>query len=331
MTSKSKTDSEEMDVPTQERIRLGVSQCLMGDSVRYDGGHKLDRFIRETLGQYVEFVPVCPEVECGLPVPREAMRLTGTPESPRLTTVRTQKDLTDQMLHWAGKKVAELAEMGLCGFIFKSNSPSSGMERVKVYSDSGMPAKTGVGLFARAFMDHFPLLPVEEDGRLHDPKLRENFIESIFVLKQWRETCRAKKTVGTLVHFHTQNKLLLLAHSQKHYRDMGKLVAHGKEYPVENLYREYEQLLLETLRLKTTIKKNVNVLHHMMGYFKKNLSADEKQELLEIISAYSNGLIPLIVPITLFNHYVRKYREPYLGGQTYLNPHPVALKLRNHV
>ena len=331
MASKNEITPDTIGEAAPERIKLGVSQCLMGENVRYDGGHQLDRFIRDTLGQYVDFVPVCPEVECGMPVPREAMRLTGNPESPRLMTIRTRKDLTEQMLTWAHQKVAELAEMELCGYIFKSNSPSSGMERVKVYNDKGMPEKTGVGLFARAFMDRFPLLPVEDEGRLHDPKLRENFIESIFVLKQWRETCEKQKTVGNLVQFHTRNKLLLLSHSQKHYREMGKLVGHGKEYPVETLYEQYEALLLEALRLKTTVKKNVNVLHHMMGYFKKDLSADEKQELLDIISDYHRGLIPLIVPVTLFNHYVRKYDEPYLNEQTYLNPHPVALKLRNHV
>ena len=331
MASKPKTTPETIEDKAPERIRLGVSRCLMGENVRYDGGHQLDRFIRDTLGKYVDFVPVCPEVECGLPVPREAMRLTGKPDSPRLMTIHTRKDLTDQMLTWAHLKVAELAEIGLCGYIFKSNSPSSGMERVKVYNDQGMPVKIGVGLFARVFMDRFPLLPVEDEGRLHDPKLRENFIESIFVLKQWREACERQQTLGNLVQFHTRNKLLFLAHSQKHYREMGKLVGHGKEYSVETLYKQYEMLLLEALRLKTTVKKNVNVLHHMMGYFKEDLSADEKGELLGIISNYHHGLIPLIVPITLFNHYVRKYDEPYLGMQTYLNPHPVALKLRNHV
>ncbi len=329
MASKNEITPGTIREAAPERIKLGVSQCLMGENVRYDGGHQLDRFIRETLGEYVDFVPVCPEVECGLPVPREAMRLTGSVESPRLVTIHTRKDLTEQMLTWAYGKVAELAEMDLCGYIFKSNSPSSGMERVKVYNDRGMPEKKGVGLFAKVFMDRFPLLPVEDEGRLHDPKLRENFIESIFVLKQWRETCK-KKTVGSLVRFHTQNKLLFLSHSEKHYRAMGKLVARGKEQAIENLFGEYEKLLSEALRLKTTIKKNVNVLHHMMGYFKKNLSADEKQELLDIISDYHRVLIPLIVPITLFNHYVRKYDEPYLDMQTYLNPHPTALKLRNH-
>jgi len=315
----------------EERIRLGVSQCLMGDNVRYDGGHKLDHFIRDTLGEYVDFVPVCPEAECGLGVPREAMRLEGDVKSPRLVTVRTKVDLTDRMLQWAGQRVRELEKEDLCGFVFKSKSPSSGMERVKVYTDQGMPVMRGVGLFARAFKTHFPLLPVEDEGRLHDPVLRENFIESIFALKRWRETLNGRKTIGRLVLFHTANKLLLLSHSQQHYRDMGKLVAQGKGLPAAELYRRYEVLLLEALRLKPTVKKHVNVLQHMMGYFKKVLSPDEKQELLEVISGYYQGLTPLIVPITLFNHYVRKYQEPYLSRQTYLNPHPTALKLRNHV
>jgi len=315
----------------EERIRLGVSQCLLGDPVRFDGGHKLDHFVRDTLGMYVDFVPVCPEVECGLGVPREAMRLEGDIEAPRLVTVRTKADLTDRMLTWASRRVRELETEDLCGFIFKSRSPSSGMERVKVYTEQGMPVLRGVGLFARAFKEYFPLLPVEEEGRLHDPVLRENFIESIFALKRWRDTLSAKKTMGRLVQFHTANKLLLLSHSQPHYRDMGRLVAQGKELSPTELYSRYEVLLQEALRLKPTVKKQVNVLQHMMGYFKKQLSPDEKQELLEVISSYHQGLTPLIVPVTLFNHYVRKYQEPYLAQQTYLNPHPTALKLRNHV
>ncbi|MBW1781457.1 MAG: DUF523 and DUF1722 domain-containing protein [Deltaproteobacteria bacterium] len=314
-----------------ERIRLGVSQCLLGENVRYDGGHTLDRFIRDTLGHYLDFVPVCPEAECGLGIPREPMRLEGDPESPRLITIRTRQDLSDRMLAWAGQRVRELEKEDLCGFIFKSKSPSSGMERVKVYNQKGMPVKRGVGLFARTFMAHFPLLPVEDEGRLHDPRLRENFIESIFALKRWRETLTSKRTMGNLVAFHTRNKLLLLSHSEKHYRSMGKLVARGKGLPTAELYSRYEVEFLEALKLKATVKKNVNVLQHMMGYFKKVLSSDEKQELLDIISDYHEGLTPLIVPITLFNHYVRKYQEPYLGQQTYLNPHPTSLKLRNHV
>jgi uncharacterized protein YbgA (DUF1722 family)/uncharacterized protein YbbK (DUF523 family) len=314
----------------EDKIRLGISACLLGQNVRYDGGHKLDRYLTDTLGQYVEYVPVCPEVECGLGIPREAMRLVGDPESPRLVTVRTQRDFTGRMLTWAKRRVREIEKEGLCGFIFKSGSPSSGMERVKVYNEKGMPEKSGKGLFARAFMEHFPLIPVEDEGRLHDPKLRESFIESIFTLRRWREAILEKKSLGNLVVFHTQHKLLALSHSEKHYRAMGKLVAEGKKRPVNEFYAKYETLLLEALKLKTTVKKNTNVLQHMMGYFKEKLSKDEKQELLEILDEYRKGYIPLVVPITLINHYVRKYRQDYLRQQVYLNPHPIALQLRNH-
>ena len=315
----------------EEKIRLGVSACLLGEKVRYDGGHKLDRFLKDTLGQYVEYVKVCPEVECGMPVPREALRLVGDPESPRLVTVHSKKDCTEQMVSWAERRVSELEAEDLEGFIFKSRSPSSGMERVKVYNEKGMPSKSGSGVFAGIFKAHFPLLPVEDEGRLHDPVLRENFIESIFALKRWREVTARKRTIGGLVEFHTRNKLLILSHSPKHYREMGKRVADGKRTPVDRLFSEYEAMLLEALRLKSTVRKNVNVLQHMMGYFKKDLTPDEKKELLEVIEDYRNGRVPLIVPITLFNHYVRKYKQPYLAQQTYLNPHPAALKLRNHV
>lgn len=314
-----------------EKIRIGVSMCLLGEAVRYNGGHAHDRYVTETLGQYMEFVPVCPEMEAGFGVPREPLRLVGNPASPRLMTVKTKKDLTNTMTAWARRRVRELEKEDLCGFIFKSKSPSSGMERVRVYTEKGMPVKNGVGLFARAFMEHFPLIPAEEEGRLHDPHLRENFIERIFTLNRWREVLQERRSLGTLVRFHTGNKLLLLSHGQKQYRDMGKLVAHGKEYGIKKLYDQYETMLLSAIQLKTTVKKNVNVLQHMMGYFKKQLSSDEKQELLDVIFDYRAGLIPLIVPITLFKHYVRKYKEPYLSLQTYLHPHPTALKLRNHV
>ena len=314
----------------EDKIRLGISTCLLGENVRYDGGHKRDRFIIETLGQFVEFVPVCPEVECGLPVPRESMHLAGDPQSPRLVTTRSKIDHTERMVHWARKRVGELEKENLCGFVFKSNSPSSGMERVKIYNEHGIAQKTGVGMFARAFMDHFPLIPVEEDGRLHDIRLRENFIELIFALKRWRELLDHHQSRGKLVAFHTQHKLLILSHSQKHSTILGKLVAEAKNIPAAQLYSQYQMIFMEALRLKTTIKKNINVLQHMMGYFKRQLSADEKQELLETIDQYRSEYIPLIVPVTLIKHYVRKYDQTYLQQQLYLNPHPLELKLRNH-
>jgi uncharacterized protein YbgA (DUF1722 family)/uncharacterized protein YbbK (DUF523 family) len=315
----------------EAKIRLGISTCLLGKAVRYDGGHKLDRFITETLGRYVEYVPVCPEVECGMPVPRESMHLEGDPESPRLITTKTGIDKTGQMMSWAKMRVVELEKDNLMGFIFKSDSPSSGMERVKVYSEKNMAARKGIGLFARAFMEHFPLLPVEEEGRLHDPVLRENFIERVFALARWREILDAKAGRGNLVEFHSKHKFLIMAHSARHYQEMGRLVARGKQIPLRELFAEYQQLLMEGLKLRATSKKNANVLMHMAGYFKGQLSSGEKAELLDIIDLYRTELVPLIVPITLINHYVRKYGQQYLADQFYLHPHPIELQLRNHV
>jgi uncharacterized protein YbgA (DUF1722 family)/uncharacterized protein YbbK (DUF523 family) len=316
---------------TTNDFKIGVSACLLGQKVRYDGGHKLDRFITDTLGQYVSFVPVCPEAECGLGIPRESMHLEGEVQAPRLVTSRTKKDVTDQMLKWAKLRLKELQKDNLCGFIFKSKSPSSGMERVNVFNEKGMPVKKGSGLFAAAFMRHFPLIPVEDDGRLHDPKIRENFIERIFTLQRWRRISTGPKRIGDLIDFHTRHKLLILSHNQNHYRFMGKLVATAKDYPPGELFRIYEAALLEALKHKTTQKKNANVLQHLMGYFKKQISADEKQEMLQVIDQYRAGHVPLVVPVTLINHYVRKFKQPYLSGQFYLQPHPVALQLRNHV
>lgn len=312
----------------QEPIKIGISACLLGESVRWNGGHSRDRFLTDTLGLIVSFVPVCPEVECGMGTPRETLRLVGEPERPRLVTSKTGEDKTEQMVGWARGKVRDLEKEDLCGFIFKKNSPSSGLLRVKLYNEKGGLSKNGVGMFARAFTDHFPRIPVEEEGRLHDPGLRENFIENIFTLKRWRQTLSDRKTIGKLVDFHTRHKLLLLSHSEKHYRLMGKLVAGGKQLPMADLYEQYESLLMTAVRLKTTPKKNINVLMHMLGYFKKQLTSDEKSELLEVIDHYRSGNLPLIVPLTLFNHYIRKYDQPYLKNQVYLNPHPIELKIR---
>jgi uncharacterized protein YbgA (DUF1722 family)/uncharacterized protein YbbK (DUF523 family) len=314
----------------ETKIKIGISSCLMGNAVRYDGGHKWDRFLTGTLGRYVEFVPVCPEVEVGLGTPREAMRLVGDLNRPRLVTIRSRIDHTDRMMSWAQKRVGELEKENLCGFIFKSDSPSSGLERVKVYDPNGVPVKKGVGLFARVFTGHFPLLPVEDEGRLHDPLLRENFIESIFVWKRWREMGEQDKGRGGLVDFHTRHKMLIMAHSPKQYQSLGRLVAQGRGISPADLRLQYQESLAAALRQKPTNKKHANVLQHLLGYFKKDLTADEKQEALEGIEHYARGFVPLIVPVTLLNHYVRKYQQPYLKDQDYLNPHPLELQLRNH-
>src|SRR5210317_835399 len=222
----------------EEKLRLGISSCLLGEKVRFDGSHKHDRFLTGTLGRYVEYVPVCPEVELGLPTPRETLRLVGQPENQRLVFSKSGEDITESMQAWARKRVAELEKEDLSGFVFKSKSPSSGMARVKLYDKNGSPNTQGVGLFAKAFMEHFPLLPVEEEGRLHDPRLRENFIEIIFTLKRWRAILSRGKTRGNLVDFHTRHKLLLLSHSPQIYRQMGKLVAEQHDEKIDDIFEQ---------------------------------------------------------------------------------------------
>ena len=314
-----------------EPVRILVSACLLGGKVRYDGGHKRDPFLLETLGPHVEWVPVCPEVDCGLPVPREAMRLVGDPKRPRLVTNKTGVDLTERMERWARARLDELSGVDLCGYICKKDSPSSGMERVKVHGEEGIPARTGAGIFTRMFMERFPLIPVEEEGRLTDPVLREMFIERVFCLRRFRDLLAIPLSRGALVEFHTDHKLLLLSHDRGHYEEMGRLVARSKQIPVGALYGKYQELFMAALSHKATPKKCADVLTHMMGHFKKKLASSEKQELLELIDQYRRRLIPLVVPVTLVRHYVRKYDVSYLARQVFLNPHPAELMLRNHV
>jgi uncharacterized protein YbgA (DUF1722 family)/uncharacterized protein YbbK (DUF523 family) len=314
-----------------KKISIGISSCLLGERVRYDGGHKLDHYLSGILGQFVDWVPICPEVEAGLPIPREAMRLEGDPESPHLVTRKTRVDHTAMMKRWIRGKIKDLQREDLCGFVFKSRSPSSGMQRVKVYEPSSESIKMGRGMFAGAFMDAFPHIPVEDEGRLHDPGLRENFIERVFAFKRWKDIESKGKTRSNLVAFHAAHKLQLMAHSPKHLRELGRIVSVAKQQSPASLHEAYFNIFMEALKHKTTTRKNTNVLQHIMGYFKKRLTPDEKQELLEVITNYHKGLIPLIVPVTLLNHYVRKYEEPYLKTQYYLNPHPIEIMLRNHI
>ncbi len=312
------------------KIRIGVSRCLLGDNVRYDGQHKRDAFITETLGPLVDYVPVCPEVDCGLSVPREAMRLVGTMAAPRLMTIRSGHDLTAQMKRWIAQRLNALAQEELCGFIFKARSPSSGMERVKIYNAKGGVAGYGSGLFAKAFMERFPLLPVEEEGRLHDPSLRENFVERIFTLKRYRERIRNARSLKPLMDFHADHKYLLMAHSPERVRSMGRLLAESKPSSAKDIIKTYEQQLLETLQLHTSIARHINVLQHITGYLKNELTADEKQEFSDILEEYRNGNLPLVAPVVMIRHYVRKYSQPYLNTQVYLYPHPLEMQLRNH-
>jgi uncharacterized protein YbgA (DUF1722 family)/uncharacterized protein YbbK (DUF523 family) len=312
-------------------IRIGISRCLLGDEVRFDGGHKRDHFLTDVLGPYVEWVPVCPEVEAGLGTPREAMRLVGNPQHPRLMTITSKHDHTQAMEAMIDARLDSLQKLDLSGFVFKRGSPSCGLERVSVYNAQGMPSQNGVGIFANAFRDEFPLIPIEEEGRLCDPSLRENFIERVFCYRRFQDLVQNGVTRQALIRFHTIHKYLLLAHSQQHYEAMGRLVGQTGRYRHKELTAKYGELFMKTFALKATVRKHVNVLQHIVGYFKNRLPTHEKAELLGVIDDYHRGLTPLIVPLTLIKHYVCLFDVSYVRDQVYLNPHPKELMLRNHV
>lgn len=312
-------------------IRLGISRCLLGDEVRFDGGHKRDQFLTEVLGRYVEWVPVCPEVEAGLGTPREAMRLVGNPRHPRLMTITTKHDHSPAMEAMIEERLDSLSKSDLSGFVFKRGSPSCGLERVRVYTVQGMPSHSGSGMFAHAFRAEFPLLPVEEEGRLCDPSLRENFIERVFCYRRLQDLLHDGLNRQELIRFHTIHKYLLLSHSPQHYKTLGQLVAQAERYGPKDLTAKYAALFMKTLAVRATVRKHVNVLHHIAGHFKKRMTTREKAELLGVIDDYHQEQTPLIVPLTLIKHYVHVFDVDYVRDQVYLNPHPKELMLRNHV
>ncbi len=312
-------------------LRLGISRCLLGDEVRFDGGHKRDHFLTDVFGRYVEWVPVCPEVEAGLGTPREAMRLVGEPHDPRLVTIRSGQDHTEALLTLTVRRVDELKGLDLSGYVFKKDSPSCGVERVRIHHDHGMPSRKGIGIFAKAFIEQCPLVPVEEEGRLCDAALRENFIERVFCYRRFQDLVNGHVTRQAVVRFHTIHKYLLLAHSQPHYQALGRLVGQAERYRPLELAASYGALFMKALTVKATVRKHVNVLQHILGFFKDRLGAEDKAELLGVLDDYHRGLTPLIVPLTLMKHYVRLFDVGYIRDQVYLNPHPKELMLRNHV
>ena len=316
---------------TTAPLRLGISRCLLGDEVRFDGGHKRDSFLTDVFGRYVEWVPVCPEVEAGLGTPREAMRLVGDPQNPRLVTIKSGTDHTRVLKTLTTNRIAQLMELDLSGYVFKKGSPSCGIERVRLYNEHGMPSRNGVGLFARAFIEEFPLIPVEEEGRLCEPTLRENFIERVFCYRRWQDLLERGVTTRALVQFHTIHKYLLLAHSPQQYEVLGRLVGQAERHRPKEFAHRYGELFMKALAVKATVRKHVNVLQHIIGHFKERLGAHEKSELLSVIGDYHHGLSPLVVPLTLIKHYVRIFDVSYIREQVYLNPHPKELMLRNHV
>jgi uncharacterized protein YbgA (DUF1722 family)/uncharacterized protein YbbK (DUF523 family) len=313
-------------------IRIGISACLLGEEVRFDGGHKRDRFLTDVLGPHVTWVPVCPEVEMGLGTPRETLRLVRTGGAVRMLTTRTAIDHTAGMTSWAKQRLDGLAREDLSGYVLKKDSPSCGMERVKVYDDrGGAPARAGRGIFAEALLARLPLLPVEEEGRLGDARLRENFIERVFAYRRLKDLFAGRWTVGALVGFHTAHKMTLLSHSTTAYQALGRLVARARELPRAELRRAYEMQFMGGLASPATTRRHTNVLMHMAGHLKARIDAGSRQELADCILQYGAGLVPLVVPVTLLRHHVRAHDVTYLANQVYLDPHPRELMLRNHV
>ena len=320
-----------LSATTSPPIRIGISSCLLGEKVRFDGGHKRDPYIVSSLGQFFQWVPVCPEMDLGLGTPRESLRLVGTPEAPHLVATRSQQDYTEAMQRYAASRLTALARLDLHGYILKKDSPSCGMERVRVYSQDGAAPRQGRGLFATTLMQRLPLLPVEEEGRLQDMRLRENFMTRVFAYHRWSQFIARQPTAPALVRFHTQHKLTLLAHSRLHYQALGRLVARAGELPIPELLHAYGATFMDGLKVKATPRKHANVLYHLLGYLKKSCSADDKAEVVACIEAYRQGVVPLVVPLTLFKHYFRRYPLPWVLEQTYLQPYPAELRLQNHI
>ncbi|MDX2315609.1 MAG: DUF523 and DUF1722 domain-containing protein [Gammaproteobacteria bacterium] len=321
-------DIETTEKEVSQPIRIGISSCLLGDEVRFDGGHKRDAYVSGTLSSYFEFVPVCPEVAIGLGTPREPIRLVRIEDEVRVRGVRTPDlDVTQPLREYGRKMAAQLRDIS--GYILKRGSPSCGMERVKIYSEQGMPSKNGVGAYAELFMAEQPLLPCEEEGRLSDPVLRENFIVRVFVYHRWQQLVAAGLTPARLVDFHTEHKFLLLAHNESAYRRMGRMVADAGKASMAELRENYAVELMSALKRRAGRKQHTNVLQHLLGYVSDHLDTDDRAEIVEIIDQYRRGLVPLIVPITMLNHHFRRHPSDYVSRQHYLSPHPHELMLRN--
>jgi uncharacterized protein YbgA (DUF1722 family)/uncharacterized protein YbbK (DUF523 family) len=312
------------------RVRLGVSACLLGEPVRFDGGHTRNPFLTDAFGRFADWVPVCPEQEAGFGTPRETMRLVASTDGIRLLTVRTRRDVTEQLQRSADERVAALTEQSLDGFVLKQDSPSCGLTRVKVYPGAGPGPRTGRGLFATALAERLPLLPVEEGGRLSDPRLREHFIERVFAARRLRLFLADRPRPADLIRFHSRHKLVLLAHSPAAYSTLGRLVASVRPRSIQRALTDYGQAFAAALGGMATRPRHANVLQHMAGYFRRLVSAEARGDLAGAIEDYRRGLVPLVVPIRLIAHYTHVYDVGYLSDQIYLDPYPRELMLRNH-
>lgn len=327
-----KNTGEAIDAtPVPPKIRVGVSSCLLGQEVRFDSGHKRDRFLTDVLADHFEFVSVCPEVEIGMGIPRESVRLVRSDEGIRMVGVKSATDHTDRMRQHARRRVAGLRSQGLCGYVLKKGSPSCGMERVRTYTGAGMPAPSDRGLFAAELVEALPQLPVEEEGRLLDPVLRENFIERVFAYARVGEFFAGRWTLGQLVAFHSREKMLVAAHLPAAEKELGRIVAGAKHVERAEVVASYRDAFLAALSKPAQRRRHVNVLQHMLGHFRDVVDPAARRAVAAVVEEYRVGLVPLVVPITLIRHYVELHGIDYLWQQTYLSPHPRELLLRNHV
>jgi len=310
-----------------KKIPIGISSCLLGQNVRFDGGHKRDSYITGTLSEYFDFQPICPEVGIGLGTPRPTIHLVKIENEVHCVGIKDpEMDVTERLRNYAEHQ-KELLD-GLCGYILKKDSPSCGMERVKVYVGA-QPHKDGVGIYAREMMKNHPLLPVEEEGRLGDAGLRENFIQRVYVLHRWKTMLDEGLTPAGLTKFHARHKLIIMSHED--YRDLGQLLAGVTKTNITQVAEQYILQLMTALKKVASRKNHVNVLQHIQGYLKKDLSADDKAELCEVIERYRNGYVPLIVPLTLLKHHFRKTPDPYIEESYYMSPYPHELQLINQL
>jgi uncharacterized protein YbbK (DUF523 family)/uncharacterized protein YbgA (DUF1722 family) len=303
----------------KSRIKVGVSSCLLGEKVRWDGGHKRDETVKKLLGKIFEWVPTCPEVEIGMGIPRETVQLTGSSKSPRLVGTESATDWTQRMIRYANKRSRELMKLDVCGYIFKSRSPSCGISGIKVASNNGKITSRGHGLFAESFMRQCALVPVEDEDRLHDTRIRENFITRVFAYHRLAHLLNGRLSRQALMEFHKAHKYLLMAHSRKHETALGKLATNAKQLSPSELKRRYAEGFMQALTFKTTMKKNADVLYHMLEFLKKLLSGMEKRGVIKAIEDYRNERVPLLVPITLIKLHVRKHKVACLADQIYLN------------
>ncbi|WP_455217972.1 YbgA family protein [Kaarinaea lacus] len=328
MQQNDQQDLEKNYIP--HKVRIATSSCLLGNEVRYDGGHKHNRYLTDSLSLYFDFVPFCPEAAIGMGIPRPPIRLVKKPDGIHAVGINDPSmDKTSELRNYASQ-VASQQLTDICGFIFKKDSPSCGMERVRVFDDNQVPSKTGSGIFAGEIMNVCPNLPVEEEGRLMDPVLRENFIERVFIYYRWQQIAQ-NLSPSSLVEFHSTHKFNVLAHDEPAYRKLGQLVADAGTDRFEAICESYIHILMQALKKPATRKKHTNVLMHVMGFIKPHLDSDDKKELLEVIDVYRLGRLPLIVPITLLKHYLRRFPQPYIEQQYYMNPYPEELMLRNQV